>query len=95
MLFGWLQRDAGSAPEGAGRALRGYMCLIRNRGNLKETAKSTDRKDGGKEGREPRRELNLLYFFYMLLPLREEIPMDFWPLSSKKKNSVMLVNNEL
>ena len=49
----------------------------------------------GREGREPRRELNLLYFFYMPLLLREEIPMDFWPLSSKKKNSVMLLNNEL
>lgn len=49
----------------------------------------------GWEGRQHRRELNLLYFFYMPLPLGEEIPMDFWPLSSKKKNSVTLLNNEL
>lgn len=40
-LFRWLQRDAVSAPEGAGRALHGYARLIRNGGNLKETAKST------------------------------------------------------
>lgn len=138
-LFEWLPRDAGSAPEGAGRALGGYAHLIRNGGNLKERAKSTggldngapaisgcqvwlprgrpspwgcvrdigwkryrssqrqaeDGSNGGKESKEHRRELNLIYFFYVSLPLREKIPMDFWPLSSKKKNTVTLLNNKL
>jgi len=41
MLFRWLQRDAGSAPKGAGRALCGYARLIRSGQNPKEPAKST------------------------------------------------------